>query len=85
MNDTVSEVEKHFRKLIKNKSPQERLIMGSSMFDASKEIVQSSIKSQNPGINKKDLAIATFDRIYGREFDENTRKKIINHLAKKSF
>ena len=51
MNDTHPEVVAQFRDLMKAKSNEQRLLMGCSMFDTAKQIVQSAIYSQRPEIS----------------------------------
>jgi hypothetical protein len=62
------------------KSPEERLIMGCSMFDAAKEIARSSIMEENPKISPREIKEKIFLRFYGREFDEDRKKKILDAL-----
>ena len=84
MIDTSIEIDEYMHKLSKSKSGEERLIMGCSMFDFSKEIVKSSIKNKNSDINDKDLKIELFNRFYGADFSPRNRQKIQTHLRKKS-
>lgn len=80
MKDTSIKTENLLHELYKSKSGEERLTMGCSMFDFSKEIVISSIKNKNPDISNKDLKIEIFNRFYQNDFDPSTLKKIENHL-----
>lgn len=80
MKDTSIKIEKLFHKLYRNRSGEERLIMGCSMFDTSKQIVISSIKHKKPNINKRDLRIGIFNQFYGRDFNIQVKQKIKDHL-----
>ncbi len=80
MNDTSPKITKLLHKLAREKSAEERLIMGCSMFGESKIIVAESIKREDPNISKRDLKVKIFDRFYRRDFDKKTLQKINLHL-----
>ncbi len=80
MNDTSPKITKLLHRLVREKSPEERLIMGCSMFDESKIIVAESIKKDDPNISEQDLKVKIFDRFYHRDFDKNALQKINLHL-----
>lgn len=66
-SDTKIKSEKLFQKLLLQKSNENRLIMGCSMYDTAKEIVKSSIQNEKPYITKEDLKKEIFLRFYGNE------------------
>jgi hypothetical protein len=66
-SDTHLKSEKLFQKLLMQKSNEERLIMGCSMFGTAKEIVKSSIINDNPNISREHLKKEVFLRFYGKE------------------
>ena len=80
MKDTSEEFEIRFRNMIMRRSPEERLLMGSSMFDTAKQIVRSSIMEQYPKILPKEMKEKIFLRFYGMEFSEIDKKKIAKGL-----
>ena len=80
MKDTSEEFEVIFRNMIMKRSPEERLLMGSSMFDTAKQIVRSSIMEQYPKILPKEMKEKIFLRFYGMEFSEIDKKKIVKGL-----
>ncbi len=80
MDDTSPKITKLLRILARERSPEERLIMGCSMFDESKIIVTESIKKDHPNISEQELKVKIFGRFYHRDFDKNTLQKINVHL-----
>ena len=80
MNDTGPEMEERYHTLLMRLSGEERLKMGCSMFDAAKAIVKSSILNENPGIAVGELKEKIFLRIYGPDFSESQKRKIIAGL-----
>ena len=76
MNDTHPEVAAQFRDLMKARSNEQRLLMGCSMFDTAKQIVQSAIYSQHPEITPEEMRKEIFLRFYGLEFSQADREKI---------
>ena len=77
MNDTSEAMEKRYRAMLMERSGQERLKMGCSMFDAAKQIVRSSILNENPGLTESDLKEKIFLRFYGLDFSQAQKQKII--------
>lgn len=82
MKDTSEEFETRFRNIIMRRSPEERLLMGFSMFDTAKQLVKSSIMEQDPKILPKEMKKKIFLRFYGMEFSGVDKKKILNVLSK---
>jgi len=81
MNDTHPEVAAQFRDLMKARSNEQRLLMGCSMFDTAKQIVQSAIYSQHPGITPEEMRKEIFLRFYGLEFSQAAKEKIFLMFA----
>jgi hypothetical protein len=77
MNDTSPEMESRYRALIMERSGEERLIMGCSMFDAAKALMQAGILEQNPHISPAEIRRALFMQLYGHEFNADSRAKIL--------
>ena len=80
MNDTSKEVQELYYRLLMQKSPEERLRMGCSMFDAAKIIAKSSILEEFPAISPLEMK-KIFLRFYGEEFSEDQRQEILNALV----
>jgi len=68
-SDTSINTEKLFRKLLLQKSNEDRLIMGCSMYNTAKELVKSSIINENPNISQRNLKIEILKRFYGNEIN----------------
>ena len=66
MNDTYSKISKIYNEMLMEKSNNERMLMGFSMFETAKKIVLASIN------NKKNLKVELFKRL----------KKIIRSIKK---
>ncbi len=64
-----------------NKSPEERLIIGCSMFTFVKAIVRSSIMQKNSSMPPCDLKKELFLRFYGNDMDKSARDRIANSLS----
>jgi hypothetical protein len=81
MNDTHPEMAVRFRDLMKAKTNEQRLLMGCSMFDTAKQIVQSAIYSQRPSIHPQEMRKEVFLRFYGLEFSRADREKILSGFS----
>jgi len=66
MNDTPPEIEKKIHELMMARSGAERLIMGSSMFDAARRIVLASLPKD---LSDEELKRRLFERIYGQPLE----------------
>ncbi len=65
MNDTTPEIAVKMREMFQKKTPAQRLMMGCSMYDFSKQLMVSSILRQKPGISLPALRRELFLRFYG--------------------
>jgi len=81
MNDTHPDIAIKFQELMMSKSGEQRLLMGCSMYDTSKKIVQSALASQQPEITVREMREGVFSRFYGHEFTEAEKQKILSALA----
>lgn len=67
MNDTPPEVERLVREMMMARSGEERLLMGSAMFDAARDMVIASLpKNLPPPEFKRQL----FERLYGLSLEQ---------------
>ncbi len=80
MRDTSIKMERHFRKLIMEKPGADRLEMGCSMFDTSKSLIRAFFKNKGLPLTGPEYRKNLFLRIYGSDFDAETREKILMHL-----
>lgn len=78
MRDTDETTEKIYRELMSQKSGEERMKMAFSMFRFAGELVLSSLREK--GVKEKDLRKEAFLRIYGNDFSEDEKKKIIERI-----
>ena len=81
MNDTDPKIQLKMKEMMMEKTPEDRLKMGCSMFGFSKAIIQSSILQQTENMQPSELKVRLFLRLYGDEMDEGTRKKIAAHFS----
>ena len=85
MNDTSPQIEAKMIQMIRLKTPIERLKMGCSMFDFSKQLVTNSILRENPNLSPAFFRRELFLRFYGNEFDPVHREKIAKYFSEKDF
>ena len=80
MNDTPKEISILYNKMIMTKSPIERLKMGFSMYDFSRQIIEDRINNQNKKIKATDKRKNIFLAFYANDFNEKQRQKIMESL-----
>ena len=73
--DTSHEMETLFFKLLLQKSGEERLLMGFSMFDFSRQLVEASLLNHQPSLTQKDLRSAILQSYYGAEINPALKTK----------
>ena len=72
MNDTPPEVERLVREMLMARSGEERLLMGSAMFDAARDMVIASLPENLPSAEFKRRL---FERLYGFSLEEALQAK----------
>ena len=72
MNDTPLEVETLMREMMMARSGEERLLMGSAMFDAARDMVIASLPKNLPLLEFKRRL---FERLYGFSLEEALQGK----------
>ena len=82
MKDTNILVESRFLEMMMERSGQERMKMGFSMFDMARRQVIASIKEGNPNASMNDIKKEIFLRFYAQEFSPKEREKILNCIIK---
>ena len=80
MNDTPHKMTEKIYEMIQKKSPFERALMGSSMYETSKQLVIRAIKENQPSISERDLRREFFLRFYGSDYNPMEQEKIVRHL-----
>ena len=78
MNDTSVEVEARFLKLMLARCPAERLAMACRMFSTAKALVRAGILEEHGLIDPYELREHMFLRLYGQDFGETEKAKILN-------
>ena len=81
MKDTPAEVEASYGAMLLARSGEERLRMAGSMYATARALAVASLLEREPEISPVALRQALFLRFYGREFDEETRLRILARLA----
>jgi hypothetical protein len=76
MNDTPPSVQARYRKLLMQRSGEERLKMGCDMFDTARALMKASLTAQTSTELKKQI----FLRTYGSDFDVETATRILRTL-----
>lgn len=77
MIDTSPEIERKFREMLLQRSGEERLKMGCSMYATARALVIASVLEKDPDASPAALRRALFLRFYGPDFDPATRGKIL--------
>ena len=77
MNDTSLNMEQLWRSRIMTRSPEERFIMGLSMYGTARTIVMSSLEEIKDPIDKK---VQLFRRFYQTDFLEKQLIPIIEWI-----
>jgi len=81
MSDTHPQIAVRFVNLIMSKSNEQRLLMGCSMYDTARQIVQSSICNQNPTATPDEMKKEIFLRFYGQQFNQAQLEMILPTLT----
>jgi len=81
VNDTSQLVGQRVRDLMKQKTGEERLMMGCSMHEFSKKLVITSLQDKDPNISPESLRREIFLRFYGHDFAEPYRQNILEYIS----
>lgn len=63
--DTHPEVQRRFDEMIAAKTPEERILLGVSMFQSSKLLVLERLKRMHPNADKITLQKLLLEELYG--------------------
>ncbi len=77
MNDTAPEIDERFRAMLLARTGEERLIMGCTMRETARALVEASLLEQDPHASMEAIRKGLFLRFYGHEFDAKTRTNIL--------
>jgi hypothetical protein len=81
MDDTTPEVRRIHHEMLMRRSPEERLRMAFSMYDAARLLVEAGIRMRHPDISPAEMKRQVFLRFYGDEFDDDQKKRILEALS----
>ena len=77
MKDTTPEVDARYGDMLRQRSGEERLMMGCAMRETARALVEASIREQDPQATPETVRKGLFLRFYGHEFDADSREKIL--------
>ena len=80
MNDTPPAVDRLYRRMLLNLSPERRVAMACSMFTTAKTLAVAQLRTESPGLHGVELKKALFHRFYGRDFTPEVVERICGHL-----
>lgn len=80
MRDTSPAVEKKWRKLMMEKSPQERLVMAMSMMATAKILMRAGILAAHPNLPERLIKKEMLHRLYKNDFPESVLEEISEKL-----
>lgn len=78
MRDTKPEFLELQRKILEEKSYEEKFLMSIDMYETSKAFVRSAILNEKPDISERDLKKDVFRRIYKNDLSEIEIEKIVS-------
>ncbi len=81
MHDTSPEVEKQLRELYAQRTPGERVVMATQMFDAGITLMKAGILRQHPDITETEMRWKVFQRLYGDCYSEEEQARIRVYLC----
>ena len=79
MKDTSKEVENIYNNMLLERTPEERLRMGCSMFDFACAIIESSFPRNLTDIEIKQQL---FLRLYSNDLEEDVKKNFLEKIKK---
>ena len=81
MNDTSREFRAMVRARLMDRSPEERVRMGSDMHGSARSLVLASLASDE---SENDQRYALFLRFYGRDFGASAKRAIQQRMKNKA-
>lgn len=80
MSDTPERIERLYNDMLLSRTPLERLRMASRMYDSAKKLVIAGIRDKNPHLTLSQLRAHLFLRMYGSDFTNTEKEKIIKSI-----
>lgn len=80
MNDTAPDIDARYRAMLMQRTGEERLIMGCAMRETARALVEASLLQQDPQASVATLRKGLFLRLYGHEFDAESRANILTAI-----
>jgi hypothetical protein len=77
MRDTTPRAEAHYWRLMAGRTPAERVEMACGMFEAARELACAGIIMQHGAQGEAHMRKYLFLRFYGRDFDEEKKRRIL--------
>ncbi len=81
MNDTPREIAARLDALLARRSGSDRVRMACEMFDLARALAVAGIRAGEPAISHHALRARLFERLYGDDFSEEERARIISTLG----
>lgn len=81
MRDTSPEIEKQFIAMMMERSGQERLKMGFSMFNLARKQALASISRNIPMASEEEIRKELFSRFYAEDFSPEDQEKILRWIG----
>ena len=80
MSDTPFNVEKRVDQMMAAKTPEERIRMASSMFDAGRKLLEAGLRGQYGELSAAQIRARVFAKMYGGDFTEEEIRKIAGKI-----
>jgi len=81
VRDTSPEIEKQFIAMMMERSGQERLKMGFSMFNLARKQALASISRNIPMASEEEIRKELFSRFYAEDFSPEDQEKILRWIG----
>ena len=81
MRDTSPEIEKQFLEMMMERTGQERLKMGFSMFNLARKQAIVSIRTNKPTAGEEEIRKDLFSRFYAEDFSPEDQEKILRWIG----
>jgi hypothetical protein len=83
VKDTPDEIDRRFRKILLQRSGEERLKMGCSMHATAMVLAKASILQRHSRARPAAIKRLLFIHFYGNDFEPEERERIASALAKR--
>jgi len=84
MKETTAATERLYRNLLMRCSGEERVLMSGRMFDGARVLVRASLEAQGIATDSTEAKVALFLRLYGNDFDPDTRNRYALQLRQRA-